>query len=493
MRGFYNLVLCANLTQKSFDIKIIPDDVTRKYLGGKGLATHLLLRHNPAGVDPFGRDNHLILAVGPAAGTGLWGSCRYGVFTKSPQTGFYAESYSGGAAAEYMTGTGFDAFMLEGASDEPVWLEIAEDRVIFHPAADLWGRDARAAEDTVKKWIARNRPGGTKCGVVAIGPAGENMVSFAVMGNGHRQRAGRTGAAAVMGSKKIKALAFFGTRRKELFDKARISGLVQKIETAAEDDPWLRACGSMGGREASLGASTPPDAAPRACSRCLAACGPALADKNGGRRVPTHETVFSFGSLCDVEDFAEVLYLNDLCDRLGMDAVARLLSDIAHRRGHGEILAGGIRYAADKWEMPEAPPRTVRPGPFRERLAGAAEMFAEWEDRLTIFDSLILCRFYRDLYRWDSLGEIIRSTTGLDLDVEAMRRTASEVIDNTRRFNVREKLAAEGGSGGGHFSAQSLSEAGEAITEGEMLKLLQDYYRARGWDEKGIPPDLPVS
>jgi aldehyde:ferredoxin oxidoreductase len=88
MFGFYNMVLKIDVSQKSYELQMISDDLLRQTLGGKGLATHLLLQNNPAGVDPLGPDNHIIFANGPASGSGIWGSCRHGVFTKSPQTGF---------------------------------------------------------------------------------------------------------------------------------------------------------------------------------------------------------------------------------------------------------------------------------------------------------------------------------------------------------------------------------------------------------------------
>ena len=100
MHGFHNLALRIDVSQKSFEIEKIPDSVLKQTLGGKGLATYLLLKYNPAGVNPLGPDNHLIFAIGPVTGTALWGSCRHGVYTKSPLTGCYAESYSGGTAAD---------------------------------------------------------------------------------------------------------------------------------------------------------------------------------------------------------------------------------------------------------------------------------------------------------------------------------------------------------------------------------------------------------
>jgi aldehyde:ferredoxin oxidoreductase len=93
MFGFHNLVLYVDVTRQSFDVQVISDQVLERTLGGKGLATYLLLRHNPPMVDPLSPKNHLIFAAGPVAGTSVWGSCRHGVFTKSPQTGYYSESY----------------------------------------------------------------------------------------------------------------------------------------------------------------------------------------------------------------------------------------------------------------------------------------------------------------------------------------------------------------------------------------------------------------
>jgi len=129
---------------------------------GKVLATHLLLENNPPGVDPMSPENHLILITGPVSGTPIWGSCRYGIYTKSPQTGFYAESYSGGTVADYMAKTGFDAVMLYGASDDPCWIEVSDQDVFFHAAGDLWGLDTFETEDRAKAWIKENRPDAKK-------------------------------------------------------------------------------------------------------------------------------------------------------------------------------------------------------------------------------------------------------------------------------------------------------------------------------------------
>jgi aldehyde:ferredoxin oxidoreductase len=219
MFGFYNRLLAIDATSWSFRIHPIPDQWLRQTLGGKGLATYLLLKNNPRGVDPLSPENQLIFAVGPVSGSPIWGSCRYGIYTKSPQTGFYAESYSGGTVGDYMAKTGFDAVVITGASPKPVWLEISEEGVAFHTAKDLWGLDAYQAENQVKNHVAESHSAHPRAGVVVIGPAGERGVAFSVVENDYWRSAGRTGTGAVMGSKRIKAIAFRGGRKKDLADK----------------------------------------------------------------------------------------------------------------------------------------------------------------------------------------------------------------------------------------------------------------------------------
>ena len=139
MYGFHGKILIIDLSTETYRISPIDDDILKSNLGGRGLATDLLLRHNPPGVDPLSPENHLIFAIGPVTGSAVWGSCRHGVFTKSPQTGFFSESYSGGTVAEYISASGFDAVVIGGAAQKPVWIEIGQEKACFHPADDLWG------------------------------------------------------------------------------------------------------------------------------------------------------------------------------------------------------------------------------------------------------------------------------------------------------------------------------------------------------------------
>ena len=589
MKGFFNRILNVDVTGHTYSIDSIDDGVLEKYLGGKGLATYLLLKYNHPGLDPLSPENYLIFSIGATSGTHIAGSCRYGVYTKSPQTGFYSESYSGGTVADYIAKAGFDAIMLHGASDEPVWLEIFGEGVRFHSASGLWGLETYKTEDRVKQMIAENNPEDPKAGVIVIGPAGENGVTFAVLENDYWRSAGRTGPGAVMGSKRIKAMAFRGSQRKELADEKMVREFVRQIARKGKDDPGVKNYKEMGTpmlvKVLNTAGAFPTrywqkgtyenwekisadalhkncDVTPHACRKCFMACGRLSTVKEGrhkGLKIegPEYETIYAFGGLCEVDSIEEIMYLNDKCDRLGIDtisagnlaafaieasrqghidlkidygevdAIANLLEDMAFRRGTGDVLAGGIKTAAKEWGMEDQAihvkglepagydPRVLKgmglsygvsdrgachlrttfykPELFKmvdpDLIEGKAALVTEWEDRLTIFDTLVLCHFYRDLYQWEELSCILEGTTGLALDKAGMRSIAANITNNTRRFNIQEGLTVEDDRLPLRFHREAL-ESGKIITEDEMRILLHEYYQSRGWDESGIPPSL---
>jgi aldehyde:ferredoxin oxidoreductase len=269
---------------------------------------------------------------------------------------------------------------------------------------------------------------------------------------------------------------------------------------------------------------------------------------------PEYETIYAFGGLCQIDSIEEIAYLNDICDRLGIDTItagnlcaftieaykrgkidfkidygdvdtiADLLKLIAQRDGIGDILARGIKYAASKWDLEDIAvhvkgmepagydPRVLKGMGLAyatsdrgachlratfykpelsgmippDQIEGKAELFVEFEDRLTIFDSLVFCRFYRDLYLWDVLGEIIHALTGLNADKEALRARAASISTLVRRFNLREGLVPEDDwLSKGLF--RKLEKTGHEIKAEDLEYMLKDYYRLRGWDENGNP------
>lgn len=209
-----------------------------------------------------------------------------------------------------------------------------------------------------------------------------------------------------------------------------------------------------------------------------------------------------------------------------VDAIADLLHRIARRDGVGAVLAEGIRHAARVWGLQEIAvhvkglePAGYDPRPLKgmglaygtsdrgachlrstfykpelsgmipaDQIAGKAELFLDFESRLTIFDTLILCRFYRDYYTWENLTEAIERVTGLDASQEALKKRALALATLIRRFNLQEGMTPADDRLP-KFLHKPLTDTGKVITEAEMETMLADYYRLHGWDENGIPLD----
>jgi len=584
MKGFFNRILKINLDEQSFSVQELSDQDLEQGLGGKGLATRLLLDNNPVKVDPLSADNHLIIALGPVTDSSIYGSCRHGIYTKSPQTGLYAESYSGGKAAESISRTGYDAVIVRGASKEPVFLEVSDEKVRFHSAQDLWGLDTYATEDEVLKRLGKKRMGtfDDRAAALVIGPAGENLVRFSVIENDYWRSAGRTGTGAVMGSKKLKAICFHGTKKRDLAFPEEALAFAQEILKKGKTDPGVQNYRKMGtpmmvavlnkaqafptqywskgvleGWEDISADSLHRrcEVQPRACARCFIGCGRLSKVKEGPHKGmilegPEYETIYAFGGLCLIKSIEDILYLNDICDRLGMDtisagnlagltieasrlgkikekiaygdvpAIAFLLKQIAYRQGIGAILADGIMTAAQEWGMEDIAihVKGMEPAGYDPRvlkgvglgyatsdrgachlratfykpeltkmidpdqIEGKAELFIDFEDRLCLFDTLILCRFYRDLYPWPELSRIVHMTTGLQWGKEEIHQMTSRVVTLCREFNLREGMTPDQDSLPRRFHKEALPESGKVITEEDLESLKRDYYRLRGWE-----------
>lgn len=586
MYGFHGRILTIDLTAQNSFIEETDRQLLNKYLGGKGLATRLLLDRNPQGVNPLAPENIMVFATGPFCGGRLWGGSRYGVYTKSPLTGGYAESYSGGKVPEAIDATGFDAIILKGRADSPVALSISPEGATFHPADDLWGMETFAAEEEAIKRYAMGDERYGKPGAVVIGPAGEKMVRFAIIANDKWRCAGRTGVGAVLGAKQVKALVFQGDRKRLYADPQGVADYAKDFSRKNMEHPGVKAYRNMGttmmvslmnhvsgfpARYWNQGSCDhwekisgetfheEHEVKPHACAKCFMACG-RLARIAKGRHKglqiegPEYETIYSFGGLCMIEEIEEVAYLNDLCDRLGMDtitagnlcgllmeasargladfgvkygdaaATAEILEMMAERKGIGEVLADGIVAAAQKWQLEDLAvhvkgmepagydPRALkgmgltfatsprgachlRTTFYKPELAGLippdqidgkAEMLIDYEDRLNIFDTLTLCRFYRDLYTWEELQDVFPLVTGNKESKETLRQKAAAIATLTRQFNLREGFTAEDDRLPKRLHKEALPEGG-SLSEADLDQLLRDYYRLRGWDDRGVP------
>jgi len=582
MKGFFNQLLRINLSKKKSSVEPIPESVLRSYLGGKGLGSYLLLKENPPHIDPFSPENRLIFTLGPLADTPFYGSSRYAVFTKSPQTGIYCESYSGGKITLSLSRTGYDAIIIEGKSNHPIFLEISDKEVVFHPASggtsDLWGKETYEAEEAILKKVGKDS------GALVIGPAGENLVKFAVIESEHWRSLGRAGIGAVMGAKKLKGIAFHGKKRRETADPASLKRLSQEFKERVKDNQivymykkygtpmlvsimntigafptqyWSK--GTLKGWEEISAESLMEhcQVSSVACPYCFMACGKISEIKKGrhqGLRImgPEYETIYAFGGLCMVNSIEEIIYLNDLCDRLGMDTItagnlaafaieasknkkikenlqygdvdgiAEILTKIAYRKGVGRILSEGVRHAAKVWEMEEKAihVKGLEPAGFDPRvlkgmglayatsdrgachlratfykselsgqidpdqIKGKAKLFVDYEDKMTLFDALILCRFYRDLITWKDLQEIIKSSCGLTLNKRSLKTMASGIINLARAFNQQEGVTKKEDKLPRRFFREVLHLQGtkKTIQPEDLQFMLKEYYQLRGWN-----------
>ncbi len=581
MTGRFGRVLVADATTRICRVEAWAPDGPAAALGGKAVGLSVLLDRGAAGADPLSPDNPVVFAAGPVAGTAVPGSSRYGVFTRSPQTGFLAESYSGGTLAERITGSGYDAVVITGAADGPVFLEVGEGGGRFHDAADLWGRDTFDAEAAlVGRFGGRGR-----AGAAVIGPAGENRVVLSIVANDRWRCAGRTGTGAVLGAKRIKGVVFHGRAGRPVADPDGVRAFARRIAAEHRGGPVAETYRRYGtpsmvavlngvgafptrywqrGRSAfatDLSAEALLDrhsVRPKACARCFLACGKLTRITDGpyaGLEIegPEYETIYAFGGLCEIGALDAVAHLNDRCDRLGLDTISagnlvafameasargvldepirygdvaaaeRLLGQIARREGLGEVLSRGIVAAARAWGLeavavhvkglePAGYDPRVFPGMALayatsdrgachlrttfykpelagisppDRLDGKAAVFVDYEDRLNLFDALILCRFYRDLYGWDQLAEIVRLVTGTDPGRGGLETAARRIADAARRFNLGAGLRPEDEDLPGRLFAEPLPETGAVVSREDFQRLLREYRALRGWSGPG--------
>ena len=229
--GFWNKILHVDLTKGTWEVEQPGDDFYRHYGGGRGYIAHYLLKYVPKGADPLGPDNVLVMAPGVVTGAPVPGAGRHSVGAKSPLTGGFGEAEAGGFWGAELKRAGWDAVVVHGASEKPVYLWINQDEVEIRDASHLWGKLTGEAEETIREELDDQF-----IRVAQIGPAGENMVRYACVGNDLNEVAGRTGLGAVMGSKKLKGIAVRGKTPVELHDKDALKGIAKWVSTTLDEN-----------------------------------------------------------------------------------------------------------------------------------------------------------------------------------------------------------------------------------------------------------------
>ncbi len=347
--GYNGKILKVDLTNQTWEVEEPPESFYKAYLGGSGIGLHYILKEMPAGADPLGPENILTFAVGVVTGAPFSGQARISANAKSPLTSAIGDAQAGGFFPAEMKKAGYDAIILKGAASSPVYLWIKDGDVEIRDAAHLWGKTTGETEDMLRQEI-----GDRKIEITEIGPAGENLVKTAAIMNMANRAHGRTGLGAVMGSKRLKAVAVRGTKPLPLADPQGVKELAQRGAKNVEPNPsmWdLRVNGTdgvLGGQQIAGGLPTRnwrsgvfelsenlegPTMTRTilkendTCFACATRCKRVVEVKEGKYQVnpryggPEYETVACMGSYCGVGDLAAVAKANELCNKFGMDTI----------------------------------------------------------------------------------------------------------------------------------------------------------------------------
>ena len=348
--GYTRNILHLDLSSKKNWIENPPENFYRTYWGGRALALYYMLNRMKPHTDPLSPDNLLIFAPSVITGAPAPAIPRYTVCAKSPLTGTEGEAEAGGWWGPELKKAGFDAIIIKGSSSTPVYLYIKDGKVVIKDATHLWGKDTGETQRIIKEELADDR-----VRIAQIGPAGENLVRFANIVNELKHFNGRNGLGAVMGSKKLKAIAVRGTKPIELYDKERVSQVTKEITKRVMDNPLSRGLRELGTPAVVRGfyeAGCLPSynwttgyfkegenltaetlnktilKGTKGCFACPIRCKRVVEVDEPGIKVdpayggPEYETIASLGSLCGIFDLKYIAKANELCNKYTMDTIS---------------------------------------------------------------------------------------------------------------------------------------------------------------------------
>jgi len=375
--GYMGKILMVNLTTGEISDEIVGDDVYQTFLSGSGLGARILYDKIPAGADPLGPDNILGFVSGLLTGAGSLFTGRWMAVGKSPLTGAWGDANCGGNFSPAIKRCGYDGIFFSGISKTPVYLYADADKAELRDATDLWGKDAVKTEDILIKRIK----GKKRVKVACIGPAGEKKSLISGIVNQKGRLAARAGLGAVMGSKRLKAVALGGAKRIRVHDRKAVKELSKTCNESVKFQPpflsggmtanvgalmrfspvqmktdgmlykvMLDKWGTVSMNQMSIemgdapvknwkGSSTDfgkdrsepinPErmtqrmTAKYYCYSCPLGCGGLFPSDDGGENhKPEYETVIALGALCMNEDVESIFLMNEMLNRAGMDTIS---------------------------------------------------------------------------------------------------------------------------------------------------------------------------
>ncbi|MEM4247406.1 MAG: aldehyde ferredoxin oxidoreductase family protein [Candidatus Woesearchaeota archaeon] len=596
MYGYAGRILYVDLNTGKTHVEKLSEDYAKKYIGGIGLGMRLWLDNSKAGVDPLSPENPLVLALGPISGTMFPTAGNGHAFVaKSPATFGIGEAVAHGTFGAELKRAGYDAVIIKGKSEKPVYLWIDDDSVQLLDASHLMGKSPAETEDAIKDEL-----GDYYIRVAAIGLAGEKLSRIACIINEKTRAAGRTGLGAVMGSKNLKAIAVRGTRDivpakpeefmemvKEFHERMK-GPATQKYRTLGTPENVLvhNALHCMPTRnynnahfenaEKVSGEALNEKFVAKiiGCSSCAMRCEHEVVVPEGPYKGTMtrmeYETLWAMGPYCGIDKLDAIIKGMEICNYYGMDAISagvivafamdcyengilskadldgieanfgnadallQLLEKMGKREGIGDILAEGVRIAAQKigkgaeklaqhikgLEVTGYDLRCLKTAAlgfavsFRgadhnrhgayafdvkgkvDRLKaekGRGKMVRDMEDVYALIDSFIVCKFSRGTYykELQDMAKLYSLVTGIDMTAEELKKSGERINTIARIINVREGLSRKDDTLPWKVMNVPIPDdgpvKGAVVTQEELDLLLDDYYESRGWTLEGVP------
>jgi aldehyde:ferredoxin oxidoreductase len=405
MDGYAGNMAFADLTAGTVTIRPTPAELKKEYIGGRGFGIRLLTDMVDPGIEPLSAKNILVFAAGPLTGTGIPLGSRYEVSTIAPLTGAAISANSGGVFGWKMKKAGFDAVVVTGKSEKPVYLFLDNGKAELRDATHLWGKTTGQTTDAIQGEL-KDKSVRVSC----IGPAGEKLVLFACIINEKTRAAGRGGVGAVMGSKNLKAIAARGELPVKVADEAKLAEVKERVKKKIEANGIEKALHDYGtavlvniinenfvlptrnfqtahfAEAESVSGETMAKTIlkkPKGCYACIVQCGRVCEFDGESGEGPEYEPVWAFGPDCGIDDLKAVSRANNICNEYGLDAISApatiaclmemaekgyvnhpirfgdakgmlaLVGQIARREGIGNELAEGSFRFASKYGHPE--------------------------------------------------------------------------------------------------------------------------------------------
>jgi aldehyde:ferredoxin oxidoreductase len=596
MFGYAGRILLIDLSTGKTTVEPLNEEYAKKYIGGIGLGMRLYLDHSKAGVDPFSPNNPLILTTGPISGT-MWptGGNGHTFVSKSPQTFGVGESKAHGSFGTEMKRAGYDAIIIKGKAEKPVYLWVDDDSIQLVDASALMGKSPGETEDAVREEL-----GDYYIRVAAIGIAGEKLSRIACIINDKTRAAGRTGLGAVMGSKNLKAIAMRGTRDVAVAKTDEFMEYVKEFHERMKG-PATQKYRALGTPENILvhnSLSCMPTRNYRnsrfegaekvsgevlnekyvakiiGCSSCAMRCEhevvvPEGPYKNTMTRME-YESLWALGPYCGVDRLDAIIKAMDLCNYYGVDSIStgviagfamdcyetgtltqqdmsgidakfgnaeamvQLVEKIGKREGIGEVLADGVKFAAEKIgkgsdklalhikgvEVTGYDLRCLKTaalgfavsfrgadhnrhgayafdvkGKVNRLIAekGRGKLVRDMEDVYNLIDSFIVCKFSRGTYYKElpDMAKLYTLVTGYEITPEDLKKAGERIQNVAKLFNIREGLGRKDDNLPYKVMHEPIPDEGPSkgafVTQAELDLLLDDYYESRGWTKEGIP------